>query len=51
MFATVKPPVAKIADVFGRIEALSVSLVFLILGFIMKAASNNVSTLYVLSMR
>ncbi|KAF8472118.1 major facilitator superfamily domain-containing protein [Kalaharituber pfeilii] len=42
--ASVKPPVAKIADVFGRVEALSISLFLLILGFIMKAASNNVDT-------
>ena len=44
LMATVKPPVAKIADVFGRTEALSISLLLIVLGFIMKAGSNNVDT-------
>ncbi|KAF8433133.1 siderophore iron transporter mirC [Terfezia claveryi] len=44
LYATVKPPVAKISDVFGRTEALSISLLLIVLGFIMKAASNNVDT-------
>ena len=44
LYATVKPPVAKIADVFGRAEAISISMLLLVLGFIMKAASQNVET-------
>lgn len=44
LYATVKPPVAKICDVFGRVEAMSISLFLVILGFIMKAGSNNVGT-------
>lgn len=42
--ATVKPPIAKVCDVFGRFEALSVSMFLLVLGFVMKAASQNVET-------
>lgn len=45
MMATVKPPIAKICDAFGRTEAMVISLVLTILGYVMKAASNNVDTL------
>ncbi|RPA73591.1 MFS general substrate transporter [Ascobolus immersus RN42] len=44
LMATVKPPIAKIADVFGRLEALMLSLVFSVLGFVMRAAAQNLNT-------
>jgi len=42
--AVIKPPMAKIADVFGRLEAFSISVVLLLLGYIQMAASRNVET-------
>ncbi|KAK0646236.1 siderophore iron transporter mirC [Cercophora newfieldiana] len=42
--AVIKPPMAKIADVFGRLEAFSTSVVLLLLGYIQMAASRNVET-------
>ncbi|PCG91911.1 Major facilitator superfamily domain, general substrate transporter [Penicillium occitanis (nom. inval.)] len=42
--AVIKPPMAKVADVFGRFEAFCVSIVIYILGYIQMAASNNVQT-------
>ncbi|KAF3937722.1 hypothetical protein ABW19_dt0202841 [Dactylella cylindrospora] len=44
MYAVVKPPMAKIADVFGRFEAFSVAILFFIIGYIMLATSNSVET-------
>ena len=35
---------AKVADVFGRLEAFSVSIVFYVLGYIQMASSRNVET-------
>ncbi|RSL81814.1 hypothetical protein CEP51_005587 [Fusarium floridanum] len=44
ILAVVKPPMAKIADVFGRMEAFCVSITLYTLGYIQMAASNNVET-------
>ncbi|KAM3445508.1 hypothetical protein NHJ13734_000421 [Beauveria thailandica] len=43
--AATKPIVAKIADASGRAEALSVSLVSIVLGFTINAASRNLATM------
>ncbi|KAI9045076.1 siderochrome-iron transporter MirC [Aspergillus affinis] len=40
--AVIKPPMAKVADVFGRFEAFCVCILIYILGYIQMAASNNV---------
>ncbi|CAG8054881.1 unnamed protein product [Penicillium olsonii] len=42
--AVIKPPMAKIADVFGRFEAFCVSILIYILGYIQMASSTNVQT-------
>ena len=42
--AVVKPPMAKIANVFGRLEAFSISVAIYVVGYIQQAASNNVKT-------
>ncbi|KAJ5150862.1 Siderophore iron transporter mirC [Penicillium canariense] len=42
--AVIKPPMAKVADVFGRFEAFCVSILIYILGYIQMAASTNVET-------
>ncbi|KAL2137179.1 hypothetical protein VTI74DRAFT_7726 [Chaetomium olivicolor] len=42
--AVIKPPMAKIADVFGRLEAFCISILLCVLGYIMMAASTNVQT-------
>ncbi|KAI1171352.1 siderophore iron transporter mirC [Nemania sp. FL0916] len=42
--AVIKPPMAKIADVFGRLTAFSISVALYILGYIQMAASTNVQT-------
>ncbi|KAJ5214854.1 hypothetical protein N7468_010533 [Penicillium chermesinum] len=42
--AVIKPPMAKIADVFGRFEAFCLSILIYILGYVQMAASNNVQT-------
>ncbi len=42
--AVIKPPMAKIADVFGRLEALCISILLCVLGYIQMAASQNVQT-------
>ena len=40
--AVIKPPMAKIANVFGRLEAFSISVFLYIIGYIQMAGSNNV---------
>ncbi|KAI0013915.1 siderophore iron transporter mirC [Xylariaceae sp. FL0662B] len=40
--AVIKPPMAKIADVFGRLEAFTICIVLYILGYIQMASSINV---------
>ncbi|KAI1419013.1 siderochrome-iron transporter MirC [Xylaria sp. FL1777] len=40
--AVIKPPMAKIADVFGRLEAFTICIVLYVLGYIQMAASANV---------
>lgn len=42
--AVIKPPMAKVADVFGRFEAFCVSILIYILGYVQMAASTNVQT-------
>ncbi|KAJ5102738.1 hypothetical protein N7532_003267 [Penicillium argentinense] len=42
--AVIKPPMAKVADVFGRFEAFCVSILIYILGYIQMAASTNVQS-------
>lgn len=42
--AVIQPPMAKIADVFGRTEAFSISMALYILGYILQAASQNIGT-------
>ncbi|KAH6624619.1 major facilitator superfamily domain-containing protein [Chaetomium sp. MPI-SDFR-AT-0129] len=42
--AVIKPPMAKLADVFGRLEAFCISVVLCVLGYIQMAASQNVQT-------
>ena len=40
--AVIKPPMAKVADVFGRLEAFSISILLLVLGYMQMATSTNV---------
>ncbi|PGH26901.1 hypothetical protein AJ80_01484 [Polytolypa hystricis UAMH7299] len=40
--AVIKPPMAKVADVFGRFEAFYISVVIYVLGYIQMASSQNV---------
>ncbi|KAI1738348.1 siderophore iron transporter mirC [Xylaria scruposa] len=42
--AVIKPPMAKIADVFGRLEAFIICIFLYVLGYIQMAASGNVQT-------
>ncbi|KAL9104977.1 MAG: hypothetical protein Q9163_000149 [Psora crenata] len=42
--AVIKPPMAKIANVFGRLEAFTFSVFLYVVGYIQMAASNNVET-------
>ncbi|KAI2768350.1 hypothetical protein DTO012A8_6451 [Penicillium roqueforti] len=42
--AVIKPPMAKIADVFGRFEAFCLSILIYVLGYIQMAGSTNVQT-------
>ncbi|KXJ94672.1 major facilitator superfamily domain-containing protein [Microdochium bolleyi] len=42
--AVIKPPMAKIADVFGRLEAFTFCILLYVLGYIQMAASNNIET-------
>ena len=42
--AVVKPPMAKIANVFGRLEAFSLSIFLYVIGYIQQAGANNVKT-------
>ncbi|KAI9886491.1 MAG: hypothetical protein M1823_001671 [Watsoniomyces obsoletus] len=40
--AVIKPPMAKIADVFGRLESFSFAICLYVLGYIQMAASRNI---------
>ncbi|KAI4259277.1 MAG: hypothetical protein LQ352_000817 [Teloschistes flavicans] len=42
--AVIKPPMAKIANAFGRLEAFCIGVFLYIVGYIQMAASNNVRT-------
>ncbi|KAI9717093.1 MAG: hypothetical protein M1828_007426 [Chrysothrix sp. TS-e1954] len=44
VLAVIKPPMAKISDVLGRLEAFAFSIFLFIIGYIQMAASNNVKT-------
>ena len=44
MIAVVKAPMAKIGDVFGRMEAFLLSVLLYVAGYVQMAASNNVET-------
>lgn len=44
VLSVVKPPMSKIADVFGRFEAFGLSVLFYVVGFIQQAAANSVYT-------
>jgi len=45
IIAVAKLPVAKLSDVFGRAEAFTISLFFYVIGFIVIAAAQNMSTI------
>ncbi|KAL8676170.1 MAG: hypothetical protein Q9186_007288 [Xanthomendoza sp. 1 TL-2023] len=42
--AVIKPPMAKIANAFGRLEAFSISIFLYVIGYIQMAASDSVKT-------
>jgi hypothetical protein len=42
--AVVKPPMAKISNVFGRLEAFAISILLYMLGYIQAAAAPNIQT-------
>ncbi|KAJ4291105.1 hypothetical protein N0V90_010303 [Kalmusia sp. IMI 367209] len=42
--AVIKPPMGKIADVFGRLESFAITIFLYTIGYIQQAASNNVKT-------
>ncbi|KAK5174646.1 uncharacterized protein LTR77_001728 [Saxophila tyrrhenica] len=44
VLSVAKPPMSKIADVFGRFEAFSLSVFIYSIGYIQQAASNSVQT-------
>ncbi|GAB7351820.1 hypothetical protein MBLNU459_g2386t2 [Dothideomycetes sp. NU459] len=44
VLSVVKPPMAKMADVWGRFEAFTFSIVLFTIGYIQQAGANNVKT-------
>ncbi|KAK5153874.1 hypothetical protein LTS14_007094 [Recurvomyces mirabilis] len=44
VLSVAKPPMSKIADVFGRFEAFSLSVLIYVIGYIQQAAADNVKT-------
>nr|OQO17225.1 hypothetical protein B0A51_14412 [Rachicladosporium sp. CCFEE 5018] len=44
VLSVVKPPMSKLADVFGRFEAFTLSVFIFSIGYIQQAASHNVET-------
>ncbi|KAF2857287.1 putative siderophore-dependent iron transporter [Piedraia hortae CBS 480.64] len=44
VLAVVKPPMSKIADVFGRFEAFSLAVAIYVVGYIMQASASHMST-------
>jgi MFS family permease len=42
--SVIKPPIGKIADVFGRLEAFTITIFLYTIGYIQQAASHNVQT-------
>lgn len=44
VIAVIKPPIGKLADVFGRLESFSLAIFLYTVGYIQQAASRNVQT-------
>lgn len=44
VMSVVKPPMSKVADVFGRLEAFSLSVFIYVIGYIQQAAASSVGT-------
>ena len=44
VLSTIKPPISKIADVFGRFEAFTLSVLIYSIGYVQQATSDNVET-------
>ncbi|KLU87323.1 siderophore iron transporter mirC, partial [Magnaporthiopsis poae ATCC 64411] len=44
VMAVIKPIMAKVGDVFGRLEAFSISVLLYVLGYVQQAASRNVDS-------
>lgn len=44
VLSVVKPPMSKIADVFGRFEAFNLSVCLFVIGYLQQAAANSVNT-------
>lgn len=44
VLSVVKPPISKVADVFGRLEAFSLSVFIYVIGYIQQAAADSVRT-------
>jgi len=42
--AVIKPPMGKIADVFGRLESFTITVLLYTIGYVQQAASKNVET-------
>lgn len=42
--AVIKPPMAKVADVFGRLESFSIAAFLYVIGYVQMAASKNIQT-------
>ncbi|EFW99451.1 siderochrome-iron transporter [Grosmannia clavigera kw1407] len=42
--AVIKPPMAKMADVFGRLEAFTVAILFCVAGYVQMASSHSIRT-------
>ncbi|PNS18887.1 hypothetical protein CAC42_5426 [Sphaceloma murrayae] len=45
--AVIKPPISKVADVFGRLEAFALSMLFYIIGYVMQAAAEDAAAFIV----
>lgn len=41
-----QPPIAKFADVFGRVNAYIGCVIFYVVGYVIVATSNGIGTLY-----
>ncbi|KAF2227050.1 putative siderophore-dependent iron transporter [Elsinoe ampelina] len=45
--AVIKPPISKVADVFGRLEAFALSMLFYIIGYVMQASADDAAAFIV----